>query len=170
MDIDSRNPKVSQCFVGKEVEHSSHLGKLTLFVAGYTRTSRIVDLALEAEVQQIYLAANQSYSTQPLQVWMEQAWELNTDILLPSNTVITLDVPYAEWDKLREYALMLRKHPNIHIMLSVCAPGLNDFENLTVKLDDRIPHVTNPGVWCISKSQLQAGFTPWAAYTKDSLL
>lgn len=162
MDIADRNPCNPGYFFGTEVEHSPYEGLKTLFVSGVMPTVEIRNLAIDNGVRQIYLAANQSYAAQALPQWLTQAVELS------DRMVITVDVPISELNYLASFATTLSRHTNIHIMLSVSARGLDHLPNFTVKLDDKIPDVVNPGVWCIRKDELVPFLTPWSAYSADT--
>jgi hypothetical protein len=164
MAIADRNPCDPGYFFGTEVEHSPYEGLKTLFVAGVMPTVEIRNLAIDNGVRQIYLAANQSYAAQALPQWLTQAVELSDKM------VVTVDVPISDLNYLSSFAPTLSRHTNVHIMLSIPARGLATIHNFTVKLDDKIPDLVNPGVWCVSKNSLQHHFTPWAAYEGDSKL
>lgn len=162
---DNRDTQGTGYFLGTEVENSPYKGLPTLFVVGdsYSATA-LLQVGVNHSVQHVYLAANQSFGSRTTHEWVNLAKRLCADFF------VTLDVPLEALPDLVTYSNILHDNPSIHIMLSVKARNIDSLPRVTVKLDDVIPNVVNPGVWCITNPLSQANFTPWSAYAADSSL
>lgn len=159
-------------FVGTEVEHTPAFGLKTLFVVGVQDTTRIHIKYTQNQCEHIYFGANMSFPNPTSDNWKEwEPWEKMIKEILDLGILCTLDVDSTSSEGLLESGLT--EHNNFIPMISVKLPYIHQLGyNATIKLDDKDFNATNPGVWCHSVHDLQKRevFTPWANYTKDTLL
>lgn len=150
-------------FKGKEVEHSIHHGKMTLFVVGIRDCNEIVDIVQNDEsIKHIYLAANHSYKNRDFDLWATFVTDLVAQL---SSYAITLESSYLE---LSTDLIRLCKANSVHLMVGVAIPLYH--AGITVKIDDIDFKCTNPGVWCYNPIFKTEGFTPWDQYKQDEII
>ncbi len=160
----------AEFFVGKEVEHTKHFGKRTLFVVGLPAEKLVLERVRTQEVEHVYLGANQCMyaDTEPLSAW---AALLRT--LVTKGLACTWDVPAHLLQAALKALGSLASHRSLVLTVSLKVPKLKDCKNtLVVKLDDADFKATNAGVWCMGAERFMhdSGFTDWSCYRKDQLL
>lgn len=168
-----RDPLKNELFVGTEVENTPYKGQKTLFVAGDWELKEINDQLENTNVTHVYLAANQSFLTASASHWLRLAIAM---IFKGCN--VTVDLPISSLPAWRSAADGLHFNEedreflvsHIHLMLSIPASGISTVNSgITLKLDDDVTQVTNPGVWCFDLQSVltEQNFTPWSAYADD---
>ena len=162
-------------FIGTEVESTPARGCRTLFVVGVQSPERVLALAEEHEVEQIYLGANQSFDVGD---WKNghtsesDNWVAFVDAIANSWTkwfCLDFDVQDLEWVLEGGWS----EYNNFIPMISVKMPYIRQLNvNAVLKLDDLTFQHSNTGVWCHRVSDLthSSGFTHWLEYTKDQSL
>ncbi len=154
----NRNPANFGHFIGVEVESSPYQGLKTLFIVGDCDIELMKAVFTAETCSHTYLAANQSFSlVDPCR------WGTIAEAML-ENGPVTLDMPISA------LAQRLVLPEKLHLMLSIYSPGIHSIRSYTLKLDDNVTNISNPGVWCVSKNVAERNFTPWAAYAADSSL
>jgi len=153
-------------FIGNEVEKTNCEGMRTLFIVGDQETKEIIGTARLNNCKHIYLGANQSLKGHvESTVWQFLALQIKelTDVGL----YVTLDTNVMNYSALVKHLSAHAKNPLFTINISVPIEHVEAFRNVYVKIDDTDFNNTNSGVW-IQKLQPET-FTPWAAYTNDTL-
>lgn len=171
MNRDYANGETSNkytAFVGKEVEHTVHYNKTTLFLVGTDHmASDITAMISDNNVEHIYLGANKSFK--PASYDNLKFWECLIAICHTHNLPITLDIGilYVNHELVRSWAT---KYPTLAYMVSV---EVRDVDSLppttTFKVDDIDFAATNRGVWCHGVTQLThpTHHTSWNEYKND---
>jgi hypothetical protein len=157
-------------FIGQEVENSPMRGRTTLFVVGIQPVSEIVDLAVQHNIQHIYLGANQSFES--YNEGDDQEWCQMIAPLLLDDYHCTLDLDVRFWPRVQAFPF---HHSSRFIpMISVKMPYAEFANpNTTIKIDDTGFDATNSGVWCHDlKGLLTKGeqYTAWNRYSKDTII
>lgn len=168
-----RNPHERKLFVGVEVENTLAKGKKTLFLAGVYSTQEAIVEAMKHDVEQIYLAANQSYGARSTYEWT-RAW---IGLLVSWNKgFVTIDVPLEQraafLRALNELDRKTIERRRALIQYSAYTPDVSlEIGTTYLKLDDKVESVSNPGVWVWPMNVLvdntKPNFTPWQAYKED---
>lgn len=165
-----RDPRIKQMFVGTEVENSPHKGLKTLFVAGLYPVKAVLERAKVEKISHIYLAANQSYCSATPSEWKRLAYFIAfLDLKVTLNLPLTELENYLDAEAPAGYEF---EKNDVHFMLSVSARRIQTLNSkATIKFDDDMRSVVNPGVWCVPVSTLldDTNFTPWSAYKDDKL-
>lgn len=168
-----RDPKQREMFLGREVENSPFKGKATLFVAGVWSNREVLEAAKADDlICHIYLGANQSWEMRSALNWLAQA-----NALVTQGYCVTIDWPLFLFNHLEEALLQIhfidpKYNPldYLHFMLFTKMQGVNTVNaQMTIKIDDDVRKVVNPGVWCIRVPEVvnDTNFTPWSAYADD---
>ncbi len=153
-------------FTGNEVEKTNCEGMKTLFVVGLQKVNEILETAKLNDCLHIYLGANQSFKgLYPIEVFTELAVQVFE--LTNAGLYVTLDTNVVNYALICKAFQAQVNNKRFTINISVPIEHIEMFRNVYIKIDDTDFNNTNSGVWiarCDPKT-----FTPWAAYTNDSL-
>lgn len=160
----SRYEQDNRYFVGKEVEHNRHFGKLTLFVVGLADSKEIVRTARHNGCEHIFFGANYSNTVGVDTKWRDMIREACE--YLPA----TIDLPMTEQSLQSVIDTGCDRIDNLDIQFRITVPNIEQFTQnakFMFKIDDQKPR-TNPGVWVGSMNNLVShGFTDWDQYRDD---
>jgi hypothetical protein len=168
-----RDPTERKMFLGNEVENTIAKGAKTLFVAGAYLPQEMVVQAMSHRVDQIYLAANQSYRCRSAKLWMHSIKGLLETWSPDGAAYVAIDVPANEFAEFDYYlSTQAIDHARMIVQLSVHVPRAQSLScNTYLKIDDDIRDVSNPGVWTWPINKLvdvtNPNFTSWEAYKED---
>jgi hypothetical protein len=156
-----------QFFIGKEVEHTSAFGKLTLFVTGIHPVEDIASNLNGAE--HIFFGANHSFNPQTPEEW--DKWQNMIQFFLDKDYLCSLDIPLSAVEEFNDGGL--NEYDNFIPQIRVPIPYVKLWNyNTMLKIDDRDFKATNPGVWSHSLHKLmdRDNFTSWDKYKEDKIL
>lgn len=152
-------------FIGTEVEHTPMLSVKTLFVVGVQPAEEVINRAMIAHCDHVYLGANQSYY-----VSEHNEWEELGIALLDKALWVTLDFPVCDYEGTYESCGQLFERSQFIPQISVRIPYIEQSNyNTVIKIDDKGYDASNPGVWCHQLHDLmdRNKFTPWHRYEDD---
>ena len=154
-------------FIGTEVENTQATGLRTLFVAGLMPSNKILNLALEHEVQHIYLGANHTFTP-------NLGWNHNTvKKCIEAGYTVSLNYPFNYHNNVRKELGDLYTNKDFIPQISFQFPNIKEENpNLNFKIDDIDFDATNDGVWCFDLSDVctDDNKTTWDKYKSDKIL
>lgn len=169
----------AQYFLGIEVENTPAKGMATLFVTGVPEAKTVLAAVDDLNVNHVYLGANHTFGNR--QSVETEAGVLNDDLLDSLETLVKALLDRDLWVTL-DYDMSLHElflemgfceHTMFIPMVSVKLPYLAQLGyNGCIKIDDKGFNASNYGVWVHRAHELMSldHFTPWAAYTSDTIV
>ena len=164
-------------FTGVEVEHTPAFGMSTLFVTGVQPNQEIQDWLDDfasyedksKHIKHIFFGANHSFNPQDNLDW--QRWESMITYFLDKDYLCSLDIPLSAVEEFNDGGM--NDYNNFIPQIRVPIPYVKLWNyNTMLKIDDKDFKATNPGVWTHSLHDLKTRdkFTPWSAYTNDTII
>lgn len=168
MGLDTQERQNITYFTGYEVEHTIAYGQYTLFVVGTPPLDKILELAEQNKVTQIYFGTSQSFNPKELTAVEYEPWDEVIIGCLKAGYWVALDYDVKHHEGVIESGYC--EYPKFIPMISVKLPYINQLNyNATIKIDDTTWGATNPGVWTHQLHNLMSKntFTYWDQYSKD---
>jgi len=164
-------------FTGVEVEHTPAFGMFTLFVTGVQSNQEIQDWLDDfnsyedtaKHIKHIFFGANHSFDPKNNLDW--QRWESMITYFLEKDYLCSLDIPLSAVEEFNDGGM--NDYNNFIPQIRVPIPYVKLWNyNTMLKIDDKDFKATNPGVWTHSLHDLKTRdkFTPWSAYTNDTII
>jgi len=138
----------------------------TLFVVGSPIVKDILTIASKHDIKHIYLGANKSFSEKIFPFILKYAVEDLTHL----GYYVTIDLNIRDLELIRHIEV-ISKNVNVFLNVSVEIPHIEDYQNLSIKIDDDDFESTNPGVWVFSVNDLNKDtFNNWDVYKSDKII